>query len=187
MAPRKARGPKRAPTSGTRARFVEYLLGKGTPQFFPARVEREAIRLVVNGPGMLYGSVRLLVSLDMASGATFHAWSRLAGALRCTSYCGRNGTTPIPVTVETSRIGTCLAFSTGPMQMYQSLVVLRPKQKGRTLRAVIDAAFGGPERPYTAILVPEPATGHAEHDASIFLPPADRGGHDHEHDHHGHP
>jgi hypothetical protein len=160
---------------------VVYLLGKGTSRLLNARVDRAEIHLLVNGPAMLYGSARLLCSLDMADGATFHSWSRLAATLTCTSYCGRNGTTVIPIEVQTSRIGTCLTFSLGPMSMYQSLVVIRPRKKGTTLRAAIDDAFENPKRSYVAMIVPEAAEGHAEHDASIFEPPAVGGDHN---DHH---
>ena len=157
---------------------VEYLLGKGTSRLLNARVDKEEIHLFVNGPAMLYGSVRLLTSLDMADGATFQAWTKLAASLTCTSLCGHNGKTAIPVTVETSRIGSCLTFSTGPMSMYQSLVVLRPKKKHQTMKRAIDEAFGKPGKAYSVILVPEPATGHAEHDGTIFEPH-----HNHDHDH----
>src|SRR5262245_51597225 len=85
------------PSSETKPSRVEYLLGKGTSRLLNARVNRNEIHLIVNGPAMLYGSGRLLTSLDMADGATFDAWTRLAAALTCTSYCGRNGTTVIPI------------------------------------------------------------------------------------------
>ena len=122
----------------------------------------------------------------MADGASFHAWTRLAAALTCTSYCGHNGKTVIPIEVEASRIGTCLVFSTGPMAMYQSLVVIRPTKKGRTMRDAVDEAFGYPKKPYSAVIVPEAATGHAEHDASIFGPAPVSGSHDHPHPSHEH-
>ncbi|HKA06821.1 MAG TPA: hypothetical protein VKD71_06150 [Gemmataceae bacterium] len=160
---------------------VVYLLGKGTSQVLDARVNREEIHLLVNGPGMLYGSGRLLTSLDMVDGATFQAWTQLAAALTCTSYCGHNGKTDIPIQVETSRIGTCLAFSLGPMAMYQSQVVLRPKKQHKTMRDTIAEAFGRPKKSYAAVIVPEAATGHAEHDASIFEPPPAPGDHHHDH------
>lgn len=161
---------------------VVYLLGKGTSRLLNARVNREEIHLLVNGPAMLYGAGRILVSLDFIEGATFHSWTRLARSLTCTSYCGHNGKTMIPITVETSRIGTCLLFSMGPMSMYQSLVVLRPKKKNLTMRDALDNAFGHPKRSYSAIIIPEAATGHEEHDASIFEPAANS---DHkQHNHH---
>lgn len=162
---------------------VVYLLGKGTSRLLNARVNREEIHLLVNGPTMLYSSGRLLTSLDMADGATFHAWTRLATALTCTSYCGHNGKTVIPIEVETSRIGTCLTFSTGPMSMYQSLVVIRPKEKGKTMREVLDEAFGHLKKSYSAVIVPEAATGHFEHDASIFEPAPISEGYDQSHEH----
>ena len=175
-----ARGAKSPPSR------VVYLLGKGTSRLLDARVNREELHLFVNGPAMLYGSGRLLTSLDMTDGATFHAWTRLAAALTCTSYCGHNGTTVIPIEVEASRIGTCLTFSTGPMAMYQSLVVIRPKEQGKTMRDVIAEAFGYPKKSYWVVIVPEAATGHAEHDASIFEPVPHSGGHDHDHPHNHH-
>lgn len=176
----------------TKKARVEYLLGRGTSRLLDARVKGEEIHLLVNGPAMLYGSARLLTSLEVADGATFHAWTRLAAALTCTSYCGHNGTTVIPIEVEPSRIGTCLVFSLGPMAMYQSLVVIRPAEAGRTMRDTLDEAFGHPKKSYSAVIVPEAATGHAEHDASIFEPPPASGSHDHtDHDHthpsHEHP
>lgn len=167
-----ARGAKSPPSR------VVYLLGKGTSRLLNARVNREEIHLLVNGPAMLYGFGRLLTSLDMVDGATFHAWTRLAAALKCTSYCGRNGKTVIPIEVETSRIGTCLKFSTGPMSMYQSVLVIRPKKKGKTMRDVLNEVFGSMKTAYSAVIVPEAATGHEEHDASIFEP-APVSDHDH--------
>src|SRR5687768_10298100 len=89
---------RKAPTT------VEYILGKGTSRLLDARVHREEIHLLVNGPAMLYGSCRLLTSLDAADGATFQAWTALCEALSCTSLCGLNGTTDIPIVVHTSRI-----------------------------------------------------------------------------------
>lgn len=183
-----AKSPTRSPKSNKVARVpksppskVVYLLGKGTSRILDARVNREEIHLLVNGPAMLYGTARLLTSLDMVDGATFHAWTRLATALTCTSYCGHNGKTFIPIEVETSRIGTCLSFSAGPMSMYQSLLVIRPKRKGNTMRGVLDEAFAYPKKSYSAVIVPEAATGHAEHDATIFEPSPVSGGHDHDH------
>lgn len=172
------------PSSEVKPSRVEYVLGKGTSRLLNARVNKHEIHLFVNGPAMLYGAGRLLTSLDMADGATFHAWSQLAAMLTCTSYCGFNGTTVIPLEVETSRIGTCLKFSTGPMAMYQSLVVIRPKQDGKTMREVIDEAFNWPTKSYSALIIPEAATGHAEHDASIFEPPSMPNNQDHSHHHH---
>lgn len=163
---------------------VTYLLGKGTPRLLNARVSKNEIHLVVNGPAMLYGAGRLLTSLDIADGATFHAWTHLAAALTCTSYCGHNGTTVISIEVETSRIGTCLKFALGPMSMYQSLVVIRPKDGTKTMRELLDDAFNRPNKAYSAFIVPEAATGHAEHDASIFEPAPTPDGHDHSHNHH---
>ncbi len=163
---------------------VVYLLGKGTSRLLNARVNREEIHLLVNGPGMLYGSGRLLTSLDMVDGGTFHAWTRLAAALECTSYCGHNGKTVIPIEVEASRIGTCLTFSTGPMSMYQSQVVIRPRERGKTMRDVFDETFGHLKKSYSAVIVPEAATGHAEQDSSIFGPAPGSGGDDQSHEHH---
>ena len=113
---------------------MAYLLGKGTSRLLNARVARREIRLRVNGPAMLYAEARLLVSLDLADGATFAAWTELAAALTCTSYCGCNGITPIPEEVDASRLSTCLRFSLGPMSMYQTTVLLRPKKKGLTMK-----------------------------------------------------
>ena len=129
---------------------IEYILGKGTSRLLNARVDSDEIRLLVNGPTMLYGSCRLLTSLDAAEGATFQAWNTLAAALTCTSHCGLNGKTDIPVVVLPSRIGTCLEFGTGPMSMYLATVVLRIRRRGVTFRQVIDDAFGNPRRTYQA-------------------------------------
>jgi hypothetical protein len=176
-------------------REIEYVIGKGTSRLLEARVEKTAIRLYVNGPAMLVGSARILTSLDFADGATYQAWQRLADALTCTSRCGQNGTTRIPITVATSRLGTHLEFSMGPMSMYQSTVILKPK-KAVTMKQTIDTAFGNPRRRYSVVIVPEPATGHAEHEATIFEPPAPEGHAEHseeghephgaEEHHHGH-
>jgi hypothetical protein len=162
---------------------VEYLLGKGTSRLLDARVKSPELRLLVNGPAMLYGSCRLLTSLDAGDGATFQAWTALAASLECTSRCGLNGITDIPVVVETSRIGTCLEFGTGPMSMYLATLVLRTKS-GITLEQAIHDAFGQPRVRYQAVIVPEAATGHLEHDATIF-DPAQFPGNEPEHDHHG--
>lgn len=166
-APAKKSSPR--PTPSDR---VEYVLGKGTPRLLDARVDKEEIRLLVNGPAMLYGSCQLLTSLDAGDGATFHAWNKLAASFTCTSHCGANGKTKIPVVVQTSRIGTCIEFGTGPMSMYLGTVILRTKKKGTTFKQAIDAAFGDPKVRYIAMIVPQPATGHLEHDASIFNPDA---------------
>ena len=164
------RQSKRTQVANSSPSTIVYVLGKGPSQLLNVRVNREEIHLLVNGPGMLYGSGRILTSLDMVDGATFHAWTRLAGALKCTSYCGHNGKTDIPIEVSTSRIGTCLTFSTGPMAMYQSQVVIRPKKRGKTMRDLLDETFGQAKKSYTAVIVPEAAAGHAEHDSSIFEP-----------------
>jgi hypothetical protein len=145
-------------------------MGKGTSRLLNARVDTNEIRLFVNGPTMLYGTCRLLTSLDAGDGATFQGWSALAAAMTCTSYCGLNGTTVIPVTAVSSRIGTSLEFGTGPMSMYLATVVLKTKRRGATFRQVIDEAFGNPRVPYHALIVPEAATGHLEHVGAIFDP-----------------
>ena len=164
------RRPKR-PVQPKRAfKPIEYVLGKGTSRLLNARVETNEIRLLVNGPTMLYGTCRLLTSLDAADGATFQAWTALAAAMTCTSRCGLNGTTAIPVIAAPSRIGTSLEFGTGPMSMYLATVVLKTKRSGATFRQVIDEAFGNPRVPYQALIVPEAAMGHLEHIGAIFDP-----------------
>jgi hypothetical protein len=183
----------RRPQKHRGGREIECVVGKGTSRLLEARVDKTAIRLYVNGPAMLVGSARVLTSLDFADGATYQAWQRLANALTCTSRCGQNGTTRIPITVATSRLGTHLEFSMGPMSMYQSTVILKPK-KPVSMKQAIDAAFGNPRKPYSVVIVPEPATGHAEHEATIFNPPApeghgehgEKGTHTTEEHHHGH-
>lgn len=171
------------PLSKVRRTRTTYLLGKGTSRLLNARVWFQEVHLLVDGPDMLYGSARVLVSLDMSDGADFHAWTRLAASLTCTSYCGQNGTTPIPIDVETSRIGTCLRFSLGPLAMYQSQVVIRPTKARFTMWQALDDAFGCPRRSYSAFIAPEAATGHAEHDATIFEPDASPAHEGHEHGH----
>lgn len=143
-------------------------MGKGTSRLLNARLETNEIRLFVNGPTMLYGTCRLLTSLDAADGATFQGWTALAAAMTCTSHCGLNGTTGIPVVAVPSRIGTSLEFGTGPMSMYLATLVLKTKRRGATFRQVIDDAFGNPGVPYQAVIVPEAATGHLEHVGAIF-------------------
>jgi hypothetical protein len=190
--PRKKKSKPGARAATPKGKIVEYVLGKGTSRLLNARVDSEEIRLLVNGPAMLYGSCRLLTSLDAADGATFQAWKVLASSLRCTSLCGLNGKTDIPVVVHTSRIGTCIEFGTGPMSMYLATVVLRTKKRGTSLKQAIDAAFGEPRVSYQAVITPEAATGHLEHDATIFNPPEypdnepGHDHHDHEHDDHEH-
>ena len=174
----------RATAKRTGPKVVEYLLGKGTSRLLDARVDSEEIRLLVNGPAMLYGSCRLLTSLDAADGATFQAWKALAASLKCTSLCGLNGKTDIPVVVHTSRIGPCIEFGTGPMSMYLATVVLRTTKKGTSLKQAIHSAFGRPRVRYQAVIVPEPATGHLEHDATIFKP-EEYPGNEPKHEHHG--
>ncbi|ODB95109.1 hypothetical protein A3197_17235 [Candidatus Thiodiazotropha endoloripes] len=157
---------------------VLYNLHKGTPQLLNARVTRQEIHLHVNGPGMLYGAVRLLTSLDMEDGASFHAWTRLAKTLKCTSYCGHHGKLDIPVELETSRIGTCIKFSVGPMSMYSTHLVLRSRSRSNTLKQTLDKAFGINRGRYSAYLIPEASTSHEDHDATIFQAGA-QGGQDH--------
>ena len=60
-----------------------------------------------------------------------------------------------------------MVFSAGPVAMYQSLLILAPRLD-QTLKAAIDEAFGHPAQNYSVVIVPEPATGHMEHDGSIF-------------------
>ena len=184
---------KRSPSRPRAFKPVEYILGKGTSRLLDARLNTNEIRLLVNGPTMLYGSCRILTSLDAAAGATFQAWNSLAAALTCTSHCGLNGKTDIPVLVQPSRIGTCLEFGTGPMSMYLATVVLRTRKRGTTFRQVIDDAFGNPDVRYQAVIVPEPATSHLEHDGTLFEPDRfptnepEPGDHGHgEHASHGH-
>jgi hypothetical protein len=197
MAIRKAKKASTKKAAPKPQKVAEYLLGKGTSRLLDARVDSEEIRLLVNGPAMLYGTCRLLTSLDAADGATFQAWTKLAAALQCTSLCGASGKTDIPVTVQTSRIGTCIEFGTGPMSMYLATLVLRTRKKRTTFKQVIDAAFGNPKARYVAMIVPEAATGHLEHDATIFDPDAHPGNppdpdspanghHDHHHGNGGH-
>ena len=163
-----ARSTKRVRSAKpVKADCVEYVLAKGTSRLLDARIGRKEIHLYVNGPAMLFGSARILTSLEMPDGATYQAWKKLATALTCTSYCGHNGKTRIPLEVATSRIGTHIEFSTGPMAMYQSMLVIKAKHD-LTLKQAIDQAFGNPKRSYAVVIVPEPAEGHAEHDASIF-------------------
>ena len=145
-----------------------YTLCKGGASLYDARVNKQQIRLFVNGPGMLFASVRLLTTLSAEDGATAQNWKKLAAALKCTSLCGFNGKTEIPVEVQISRIGAHIEFSLGPMAMYQSVVMLRPKAAGKTLKQVIDAAFGAGRKSYSVMLEPLAATGHAEHGPEFF-------------------
>lgn len=152
-----------SPKKKAKVSEVGYLLGLGTPQVLDARVNREEIRLFVNGPGMHYGKAKILTSLDVMDGATHAAWTKLSKLLTCASYCGENGTTPLPITVEVSSVGCCLSFSTGPMTHYQSMVVLRPKKKDMTMRQVIDDAFVPKKKNFMVLIVPEPLSGEHGH------------------------
>lgn len=172
---KKINKPSRKPS------YLLYNLHKGTPRLLNIRVTRQEIHLHVNGPGMLYGTVRILTSLDMEDGASFHAWVRLAKALKCTSYCGYHGKLDIPVELETSRIGTCIKFSVGPMSMYSTHLILRPRSRSKTLKQTLDEAFGIERGRYSAFLIPEASTSHEDHDATIFQSGAQSG-----QEHHGH-
>ncbi len=161
----------------------EYVLWKGGPLLLEARTKSSEIRFRVNGPGMLFASVRLVTTLDALDGATAGALSKLARELRCVSKCGLNGVTRIPVEVKESRIGAHLEFSLGPMSMYQSLVILSVKT-GRSMKEAIDEAFGAKKR-FSALFEPVAAEGHAEHDHSTFGQEPDEDAHS-AHAGHGH-
>ena len=165
---------------------IDYTFWKGGASLYEARVNRQQIRLFVNGPGMLFGRARLLATLAAEDGATAQNWKKLAAALKCTSYCGFNGKTEIEIELKGSRTGTHLEFSLGPMAMYQSVVVLRPKAAGKALRQVMDTVFGAGRKSYSMMLEPLAASGHAEHGEHFFTrkPGDDQTGSTDEHAHH---
>ena len=115
---------------------------------------------------MQFGRVKILTSLGVDDGATYGAWTKLAKSLKCTSFCGTNGKTPLPISVDVSSVDSCLSFSTGPLEHYQSTVVLRSKKAGKTIRETIEEAFENSKANYHVMLVPEPLLHGHHHDVA---------------------
>lgn len=169
---------KRIPVKRRRAtkpRSVSYVVTKGGPLLFDLRVPVERVRLLVNGPGMLFDRFELVTSLDASEGATSAALVRLSKAIRVTAICGHRPPVRVKPQVVLSRIGARLLVGVGPMGMYQSEVILDTPR--RTFRRLLDETLARHRRrSYQAALTPVAGTGHHEHHGAAN---AGDGGHQH--------
>jgi hypothetical protein len=157
---------------------ITYVLGKGAPGLLNLRVSAYRVHVVVNGPGMLYGRMRLLTSLGLHDGCTFARPSALASALRIVALCGNAGPAEVPVEIVSSRVGARVEFGLGPAGMYQSELVLSTAE-GRPFDEMLRRVFG--PRADGALFGLEPLPGEGHHGGSAHGEPrpavAGHGGH----------
>lgn len=103
------------------------LLAKGGPSFVNLRVKVPQLRLVINGPGMLFESFKLISSLSSEMGFNLKNLAALADSFRVSVLCAHGGRQNIEAKVESDRTGGYLSLSCGPMSMYQSEMLLSSK------------------------------------------------------------
>ncbi|HEU4406502.1 MAG TPA: hypothetical protein VFS43_14650 [Polyangiaceae bacterium] len=139
---------------------ITYILGKGAPGLLNLRLPVYRAHILVNGPVMLYGRMRLLTSLGLHDGSTFARLSALASALRVVALCGHTGAHEVPVELVSTRIGVRVEFGVGPAGMYQSELVLSTADD-RPFDEVLQRIFG--ERAATAFFALEPLPGEGHH------------------------
>ena len=141
-----------------------YVVGKGTPTLLSLRLESPEVRILINGPGMLFEKLCVVTSLGLFDGCHFASLERLAGELKVEVFCGAVGRQPVGVKVVTHRAGARLEIGLGPASMYQSELIIRTKS-GEALGQVIDSTL---THRYVSdcvvALEPIPATGHMEHE-----------------------
>jgi hypothetical protein len=141
-----------------------YVIGHGGPTLLDLRLDASEVRILLNGPGMLVGKLRLLTSVDASAGATHANLAALAGELRCVALCGYTGPVEIPVEVLTSRLGTRLEIGVGPTGMYQTELVLQTRSGEALGKAIARTLTLGKELgSYLVALEPLAAEGHPEH------------------------
>ena len=141
-----------------------YVVGKGTPTLLSLRAESSEVRILVNGPGMLFEKFRLVTTLGLIDGCHYPALKKLASELEAEVLCGSVGREPIDIEVATHRAGAHLEIGLGPASMYQSELIIRTRN-GEALGKVIDSILTHRFiRDYVVALEPVPATGHKEHE-----------------------
>ncbi len=141
-----------------------YVVGKGGASLLPLRLESPEVRILINGPGMLYESLRLVTSLGLFDGCHFSSLQRLAAELEAEVRCGAVGRQEVEIEVVSHRAGARLEFGLGPPSMYQSELVIRTRS-GEPLGWVVDSALTHRYvSDYIVALEPIPASGHMEHE-----------------------
>lgn len=147
------------------------VLNKAGPRIIDFYLSDSHLKIIVNGPGMLYEKLELMTNKTVLEGASVDFYRKVAEGLRATIACPHEPKRVAQISVEPHRIGAELSIELGSPSMYQSLLEIRTVG-GETFKELIDASLSTDETPFSirqptiAALITVRATGHHEHHAS---------------------
>lgn len=159
-----------------------YVLSKGGPFLLDLRISADTLRVIVNGPGMLFAHLQLVTSLALDDGLTVTDLDAFAEGVDVVSFCGNVGTVPVAPRRFDTRVGSYVQIAFGPMAMYQSELLITTKT-GESFRRLVGRTLARsvpPRSRYLAALEAVPGTGH--HEGPAVPPPPLHP--DHPHDDH---
>lgn len=147
------------------------VLSKAGPRMVDFYLSDNHLKLLINGPGMLFEKLELMTNKTALDGADVDFYRRVAKGLQATIACPHEPVRRAHISVEPHRLGAELSIELGPASMYQSLLEIRTIQ-GESFKSLIDASLNTEETPFSsgqptiAALVTVRATGHHEHHTS---------------------
>ena len=147
------------------------VLTKTGPRLIDIYRDVNEVRIIVNGPGMLYEKLEFMTNRSAIDGATFAFYEQVAANLEATVDCPHAPTRSAKINVASHRVGAELSVDFGPISMYQSELRIRTVTGG-TFRALIDnllsepVEFFGDNVDVIAVFVAVRATGHHEQHTS---------------------
>ena len=147
------------------------VLTKTGPRLIDIYRDVNEVRIIVNGPGMLYEKLEFMTNRSAIDGATFAFYEQVAANLEATVDCPHAPVHSAKINVASHRVGAELSVDLGPISMYQSELRIRTVTGG-TFRALIDDLIGdsveffGDNADVIAVFVAVRATGHHEQHTS---------------------
>ena len=147
------------------------VLNKAGPRLIDFYRDDNRLTIAVNGPGMLFEKLELMINKTALDGAGIDFFRRVAAGLRATIACPHEPMRSADITVDIHRLGAELSIELGPASMYQSQLSIYTAG-GESFRQLIDASLDEADtrfvskEPLMAMLVAVRATSHHEHHAS---------------------
>lgn len=147
------------------------VLSKAGPRIVDFYLADSQLKIIVNGPGMLYEKLELMTNRTALDGATVDFYRKVAEGLKATIACPQEPIRLAEIKIDPHRLGAELSIELGSVSMYQSLLEISTVG-GESFQELIDVSLSSSKTPFSsrvptiAALVTVRATGHHEHHAS---------------------
>ena len=96
------------------------VLTKSGPRLINLYLDEQELKIVVNGPGMLYSKLDFMINRSVVDGASYSFFQDIADGLEAIVDCPHSSIRRAEITVESHRLGAELSIDLGPPSMYQS-------------------------------------------------------------------